>query len=174
MKSLAVALAGTAVMAVGAPAPARADPLPANGMTLSDLNSWLRGQGCQTTMVEKESAVVCQINSDNSIIVFANDCTNGSCKSIEYFAGVKYEGGGVRPDDGSAAVLVNGWNLNHRWIRASVDADRNVHLESEFLLVPKVDSDTLALSLALFIKFVPDFLQYVQTANTANPLPNPK
>jgi hypothetical protein len=155
---LALVLMAGATIAVGAGA-ARADPLPSAGMTVEDINSWLRTKGCDTAVGDKGDYVVCKLK-DDGFAVFMYDCENQHCKALQFFSGIKFDKG-VKPDDAQAAAFVNKWNTSYRWIKAWVDESRNVGLETDFLVSPGGTTEGLNGTLELFMSGREVFADYV-------------
>lgn len=154
---LAPAMAALAVMTAGGSA--FADPLNKDGMTVEDVNSWLRAKGCDTSVGEKGDYVACKVNN-HVFAVFMSDCAAGRCRSLLYFYGISFQNG-VKPDDASADAFINAWNVNYRWIRASVDDKRNVNLEMDYLLSPGGTTENLNAGLDIFLGGVNVFGQYL-------------
>ncbi len=156
-----VLMAGATISAAGM---AKADPLPANGMTAEDVNSWLRAKGCETQVGDKGDYVACKANN-HVFVAFLADCENSRCKSMQFFYGIKFDNG-VRPDDASADAFINAWNLNYRWIKASVTPTRDVALEMDYLMSPGGTTEGLNGSLGIFLTGVGVFQNYVDGKTT--------
>jgi hypothetical protein len=142
-------------------------PLPHDGMTLQEVQAWLTGLGLQSAVNTEHSLVAVRVN--NQLVgVFVSDCqTSGRCRSLQYYYGITFPNG-VKPDDASAAVFINGWNMRYRWVRAFVDQQRNPAMEMDFSLTPGVDSDALTTSMITFVGAMPLFSSYL------NPQPQPE
>jgi hypothetical protein len=163
---LALVLMAGATIAVGAGA-ARADPLASAGMTVEDINSWLRTKGCDTAVGDKGDYVVCKMKG-YQYVVFTADCENQHCKSLQFFYGISFDNKGVKPDHAAAAEFINGWNTNYRWVKAWVDENRDVGLETDFLVSPGGTTDGLNGTLDLFLGGVGVFSDYLDgKANNA-------
>jgi len=155
---LAVA-AGAGALALAASGQAAADPLPAGGMTLQEVDAWLQSNGFSTTDDAEHHEVLTKLGTAK-IAVFLTDCDSQRCQSLQFFDGLSYPNG-VRPDDGSAAVLVNGWNRHFRWTKAWVNELRYPVLEMDVSLSPGVDKDALNHSLITYVQSITLFNYYL-------------
>jgi hypothetical protein len=159
--ALAGALAASALAAGTAHA---ATPIPKEGLTLQEMQAWLQGLGLPVTVNTEHGFLTAQVNVQGlglqTIAIFPSDCANDHCRSLIYFYGISYTGG-IRPDDASAAVLMNGWNIKYRWARAFVNEDRNPAIAMDFATSPGIDTDGLTSSLIVFVESMPLFRQYL-------------
>lgn len=155
----AVAAAAAAGACLMATAPAKADPLPKGGMTLQEVDAWLKGVGFSTIDNAEHNFVVIKVGTAN-VVVFLGDCENQRCQSLQYFYGVHFPNG-VRPDDASAALFMNGWNHKFRWAKAYATETRDTALEMDYSLTPGVDGEALNHSLIQFLGVIAVFNAYL-------------
>jgi hypothetical protein len=159
------AVAGGLVLAGGA---AHATPLAAEGLTLQEIQAWMTAEGFTTTINVEHNYVLAEAGSDK-VAVFAGDCRNLHCRSIQYFFGINFNGQGVAPDDASALKIANDWNLRYRWARAAIGPNRDIAITYDFALTPNVDSESLNHSLITFLGSIPVFRTYLSMTRTKTP-----
>jgi hypothetical protein len=163
---LAAALALLAVLPAEsraqAPAPRAPAASTAGRFTLTGVTDWLKAKGLPATPNIDKDYVVTQIGSE-TYVVFLGDCKDGGCDSLQFFYGIKYDKG-VRPDEGSAAALVNRWNRENRWLKAYVDQDRDVALEMDVWFSNGSMSATADPYFEIFKNGVPIFKKWLADA----------
>jgi hypothetical protein len=157
LKACVAAAVGAVALAAGS---AEAAPLPAGGMTIQETEAWLKGLGYTATAHPNDNYVEVMV-SDQKVAVFTADCTNGRCRSLQYFYGISYNGG-YTPDDATAAIIINSWNANYRWYRVYVDKDRNPGAEMDVSISPGVDSEGLDDSFKTFVSGMPEFRKFLE------------
>jgi hypothetical protein len=136
--SLACAL----LLLVGVPAVGRAQvpaakaapAAPAGRITIDGVTAWLKAKGLPADPNAEKAYVVTKIGGE-TYVVFLGDCKDGKCESLQFFYGIKYDGG-LKPDEAAAAVIINRWNRDERWIKAYIDQDRDVGLEMDVQPLP--------------------------------------
>ena len=126
---------------------------------LQEVDAWLQSNGFSTTDDAEHHEVLTKLGTAK-IAVFLTDCDSQRCQSLQFFYGLSYPNG-VRPDDGSAAVLVNGWNRHFRWTKAWVNELRYPVLEMDVSLSPGVDKDALNHSLITYVQSITLFNYYL-------------
>ncbi len=154
------AAAGLAALALAA-GTAQAAPLPAGGMTLEDAQAWLKSGGLDATIDASINAVIVK-GGDQTLVVFLADCKDSRCASLQYFYGIRFDGG-LTADDASTAVIMNRWNRSHRWLRGYADPSRNVVVEMDVQISPGLDTNGLNESIRTFIGGIGVFQQYLRT-----------
>jgi len=112
-KSIAAEAAGLALVLTLGAFPASARDLPANGLSRSDVVSWLQSKGYQANIQHDEIAKDDYVASASGGVnwgVYFYGCEGGVCKDIQYSAGW-----------GKANIdvnKINSWNRDQRYIRA--------------------------------------------------------
>jgi hypothetical protein len=154
-----LALAALGASALMAGAAHAGTPIPKEGMSLAEVQTWLQGLGLPTKVSDDKSFFAATVGNQ-VILVIPTDCANDRCRSLIYFYGISYPTG-VRPDDASAHALMNGWNIKYRWARAFVNDQRNPAIAMDFAVSPGVDTDALNTSLIDFVESMPLFRQYL-------------
>ena len=121
--------------------------------------TWLQSAGLQTTVNTEHNFIVASF-SGQKIVVAPSDCENGRCRSIQYLYALRFQNG-LRADAASAAMVMNAWNTNYRWVKGFADEDRDPALEMDFSLAPGVDTEALNKSLVIFLGGIEVFHQFL-------------
>jgi len=110
---------------------ALAKDLPAGGMTINDLVSWLQGQGYKAEIqtAKDGSHNIASAADGSNFHIYQYDCKNGRCGSMQFSVGFDTKGAfGPGP--------MNDWNRDNRWVRAYVDKVNDPWLEYDVDLTP--------------------------------------
>jgi hypothetical protein len=126
---LVACAAAIAVAALSTPASAK--DLPAGGMTVAEVASWLQDAGYQAQVVTAANGqqTITSASSGTGFHVGFYDCQNQRCGSIQFFAGFNTKGA-LNP------VKMNDWNSSERWARAYVDKVNDPWIEMDVDLTP--------------------------------------
>jgi hypothetical protein len=153
LRRLVMAMAAGIV--VSGAAAAKADPLPNEGVTLQEVDGWLKAGGFQTQPEAQNNLVVAKYN-DQIFVVGLGDCQNQHCQSLTYFYGIKFDNP-PKGDDPSTALFLNGWNANYRWAKASMQDSKNIAIDMDVSLNPGGNTDQLNESLKIFLGAIQTF-----------------
>jgi hypothetical protein len=126
-KTLMIAAALSCLLAGGV----EARDLPAGGLTINEVVSWLQGSGYRAEIqTEKDGGqnVYSGVDGNNFHIAFY-DCKSGRCGSIQFYVG--FDTNGAFTTD-----KINQWNKENRWTKAYVDPSNDPWLEYDIDLTP--------------------------------------
>jgi len=147
--------AALALILVSATASAR--PVPAAGLSLQDVVTWLQGIGYTTEIVPDKDGTSHIRSAYNGVKVgvYMFDCKDGVCGSLQFSAGWSTNG---KFDVGR----MNVWNRDKRWCRGYYDAENDPWVEKDVDLTPGGTYELLADEFAVFRKCVDGFKDMYQ------------
>jgi hypothetical protein len=128
---MAIAGALALVLAIGL-GPAAARDLPSNGLTRSDILTWLQGHGYTANMQHDNTANDDYIATSTNGVnwgIYVYDCVGDVCKSIQYSVGW-----GTATD--VTEDKLNDWNRDERYARAYHNAAGDVFAEYDIDVIP--------------------------------------
>ena len=151
----------SALAALALAGPALARDLPAGGMTATDIANWLTQDSYPSQVKPDPTTAGDQIISttidgaDTDIYLY--DCSGDGdarrCTSIQYVTG-------SAPDPRYTVERVNGWNVNHRYIRAYRTASGSLYGEYDLDVSPGGTYEMLEDSLQNWRSMIDDFTKY--------------
>lgn len=108
-----------------------AKSLPANGMTIDDIASWLQSEGykAQIQTAQDGTKNVYSSSDGQNFHIYQYDCKNGRCGSLQFSVGFNTKGA-------FTGDKMNDWNRDNRWARAYVDKVNDPWLEYDVDLEP--------------------------------------
>ncbi len=114
-----------------APDAASAKDLPANGMTVKEVASWLKDAGYQAQFQTSKDGTrnIYSSAEGANFHVYFYDCKNERCGSLQFSTGYDTKGS-------FSAQLMNDWTAKNRWARAYVDEVNDPWLEYDVDLTP--------------------------------------
>jgi hypothetical protein len=110
---------------------ALAKNIPAGGMTVGEIASWLQAEGykAQVLTAKDGSQSVTSGANGYTFHIYALDCKAKRCASVQFSTGIDTKGA-------LSAQRMNQWNHDNRWIRAYVDKVNDPWLELDVDLSP--------------------------------------
>ena len=125
-------LAGVAALALGLFSnAAAARDLPAGGMTLDDIASWLQSAGYKAEIQTTDDGTrnIYSGAEGSNFHIYQYDCKGTRCGSLQFSVGFSTKGAfGAEP--------MNEWNRHNRWVRAYSDKVDDPWLEFDVDLTP--------------------------------------
>jgi hypothetical protein len=139
-----------------AAAPASAKDLPAGGMTIQDVASWLQGDGYQAKIVTAANGkqTISSSAGGTNFHVGFYDCKEARCGSMQFYAGFDTKGA-FNP------AKMNEWNSAHRWVRAYVDKTNDPWVEMDVDLSPGGTYEMLADEFATWRSILDTFKHFI-------------
>jgi hypothetical protein len=135
---------------------AQAREIPSDGVTLEDVQAWLRESGneAQITNDGAGHTIVSSKLGSTKFGVYMFDCNNGKrCGSVQFASGW--------PTGGRIQVAkVNEWNRTKRWGRAYLDESGGIWLECDVDLTPGGSYELLNDMFATWKKSVEGFKSF--------------
>ena len=111
---------------------ALAKDLPAGGMTLEDVQSWLQDEGykAQFYPLKDGGRAIASSSDGHTWKIYMYDCNkDGRCGSLQFSMGLDTSGA-------FNAEKVNDWNRDNRWARAYIDSVNDPWVEYDVDLTP--------------------------------------
>ena len=134
---------------------ATAQNIPADGLTINDVASWLQTRGYPAEIGTDNGTARVRTKSGNitfNIMLF--DCKGDHCGSMQFYAGFATHGH-------FDISRINGWNRDERWARGYYDKDNDPYVEMDVDLTPggtyELLNDELATWKTVLGKFVTTF-----------------
>jgi hypothetical protein len=155
-KSMGAGAACLAVILTLGTIPASARDLPANGLSRSDVVSWLQSKGYQASIQHDAIAQDDYVASASGGVnwgVYFYGCDGGVCKDIQYSAGW-----------GKANIdvnKINSWNRDQRYIRAYNNEGGDVFGEYDVDVSPGGSWEQLDHSLTRWDEQLVEFKKYL-------------
>jgi len=133
-------------------ATASARDIPAAGLSIQDVISWLQTIGYTSeTVPDKDGTSHVRFYYNNvKVGVYMFDCKDGTCGSLQFSAGWATHGT-------FNTAGMNTWNRDKRWCRGYFDAENDPWVERDTDLVPGGTYELLADEFAIFRKCVDGF-----------------
>jgi hypothetical protein len=105
--------------------------IPAAGVTIDDLVSWLKNSGHEAEVVTASNGVrhVTTLTGTVDVGIYLFDCKEGHCGSIQFAAGFATHG---KFD----VSRMNEWNTKQRWARGYYDSTNDPWIEMDVDLTP--------------------------------------
>lgn len=125
-----VLIAGVASLALLCGA-ASARDIPAGGLTLEQVQTWLQAAGYKAEIQTNSSGErnIYSAAEGTGFHIYMYDCKKGLCGSMEFSVGFNTKGA-------FNAVQMNTWNRKNRWVRAYIDDVNDPWLEYDIDLTP--------------------------------------
>jgi len=124
-------IVAAALIVLGTSSLAVAKGLPAGGMTIADVVTWLQASGYKALVAtHKDGTQNVDSESDgNDFRTYLYDCKNKRCGSLQFSTGIDTKGA-LTPQK------MNEWNAQARWVRAYTDKVNDPWLEFDVDLAP--------------------------------------
>ena len=149
MKSLLLAAVGAACVLAGVGA-AQAAPLPANGMTVKEVQTWLLDSGYKAEKAKDgEDEYVRSAADGVNFEVHFYDCKKDRCASIQMIAGFDL-------DEKLTWQKANGWNSGKRFVNCFLDEDGDPWFSYDINLSPGGTREALDDNFGVWLMFLPD------------------
>ncbi len=149
MKSLLLAAVGAACVLAGAGA-AQAAPLPANGMTVKEVQTWLLDSGYKAEKAKDGEDEYLRSAADGvNFEVHFYDCKKDRCASIQMIAGFDL-------DEKLTWEKANGWNSGKRFVNCFLDEDGDPWFSYDINLSPGGTREALDDNFGVWLMFLPD------------------
>ncbi|MDB5471832.1 MAG: YbjN protein [Caulobacter sp.] len=129
--------------------PAMAQPIPAKGLKLDQMVTWLKDHGYRAEIVTEKGerhirSGVEGVNFD----VYMMDCKGGEvCESMQLLAGFNMK-------DGITLERANEWNKTKRWAMVSLDNENDPFLSTDISVAPGGSYEALEDALAVWANSV--------------------
>ncbi len=150
-------LAGIAALAIVSFSDAAlAKDLPANGMTLDDIQAWLQSEGYKAkvdTANDGTRSIESSADGQN-FHIYQYDCKEKRCGSFQFSVGFNTKGA-FNPEK------MNDWNRDNRWVRAYVDKVNDPWLEYDIDLTPGGTYELLNDEFAIWRDSLGRFRKYI-------------
>ncbi|HEY5347993.1 MAG TPA: YbjN domain-containing protein [Rhizomicrobium sp.] len=155
MKKLAMALAAFCVCAFSSAATAK--DIPAQGISIQDVVTWLQGKGYQAQVMTEANGTpyVHSGANGNAFNIMLYDCKDGNCGSLQFYVGLTFSKT-PRPTPDA----INGWNRDNRWGRSYTDKVGDPWVEMDVDLTPGGTYDLLDDEFAIWILQEAAFIKY--------------
>jgi hypothetical protein len=151
-------LAGAAALVISfSSGAAMAKDIPAGGLTVEEIQSWLQSAGYKAEIQTSKDGTknVYSAADGTGFHIYPYDCKKGPrCASFQFSVGLDTKGA-------LNATKINDWNSNNRWVRAYIDKVNDPWVEMDVDLSPGGTyenlNDEFAVwrdSLASFKKFI--------------------
>jgi hypothetical protein len=113
------------------PGAAGAKDLPAKGMTIDEVVSWLQGAGYMAQIQTGKDGVrnIYSSAEGTNFHIYFYDCKQDRCGSIQFSTGINTNGA-------FPAQRVNDWSAKSRWVRAYSDKVNDPWMEYDVDLTP--------------------------------------
>jgi hypothetical protein len=136
---------------------ALAKNLPAGGLTVGEIASWLQNDGykAQVQTAKDGSQNVYSASDGVGFHIYPYDCKNKRCGSFEFSAGFDTKGA-LSPQK------INEWNKKTRWVRSYVDDVNDPWLEYDVDLTPGGTYDLLDDEFALWRDRISKFQAFIK------------
>ncbi len=110
---------------------ATARDLPAKGLTIEEVASWLKNEGYKAEMQKSDDGTpnIASSADGQGFHIYMYDCKDGTCGSLQFSAGFDTKGT-------FNADKMNNWNKANRWARAYVDKENDPWIEYDVDLAP--------------------------------------
>lgn len=133
-------------------------PAPAQGLAITAVRDWLISVGATVSEVNRAEGRVSLTVTDGPMtwMIFFNGCEADVCGDIQYMAAFS--------NDTITAELVNGWNLEHRFLKAYYTpgtAAGTAIVQFDVLLVNGVGVDQLIDPTSIWVGLLPTFATHV-------------
>lgn len=149
MKSLLLAAVGAACVLAGVGA-AQAAPLPANGMTVKEVQTWLLDSGYKAEKAKDGEDEYLRSAADGvNFEVHFYDCKKDRCASIQMIAGFDL-------DEKLTWQKANGWNSGKRFVNCFLDEDGDPWFSYDINLSPGGTREALDDNFGVWLMFLPD------------------
>jgi hypothetical protein len=149
--------AAAALIVLGTPEIAAAKSLPAGGMTIGDVVSWLQASGYKAqVLTTKDGKQNVESEADGlAFHIFLYDCKNKRCGSLQFSVGIDTKGA-VSPQK------INEWNVENRWVRGYTDNVNDPWLQFDIDLTPGGTYEMLDDEFDIWKSQLSKFRQYVR------------
>ena len=150
-------LALVVVAAASLASASMARDIPATGLTIPDIVSWLQAGGYQAQVITGSDGKQHVKTAANGVSfgVYLFDCKEGRCGSVQFAAGWDTKG---TQDQARVGV----WNRDKRWARAYIDSSNDPWLEMDCDITPggtyELLDDEFATWRSVVTQFHDDFL----------------
>ena len=131
---------------------ANATPIPAGGLTVAEISSWLQGRGyASETVPDKDGTQHLRTTYQGVIVgVYMFDCSGDRCGSLQFSSGWTTHGR-------FQTSQMNRWNREKRWCRGYFDDVNDPWVERDVDLTPGGSYELLADEFQVFRKCVDNF-----------------
>ena len=156
MRKFVVAGAAALAIAMSAGA-ASAKDLPAGGLTIEELASWMQSKGLTATIAKSSSGerYIQSSAEDVNFDVWMMDCGDKPrCASIEIQAGFDMS-------KGTTLKVVNDWNGSKRYVTSWLDNENDPWIKMEINLSPGVTYEALEDNFGVWVSMIPDFKTHI-------------
>ncbi len=114
------------------PSLASATELPAGGMTVEEVQSWLQAAGYQAKIDKSPDGTLQGIISSSDgvkFVVWLNNCKNGRCTTLQFWLGYSESGS-------FDLAKENAWNSSRRWTSSYLDSSSHPNLKMDVDISP--------------------------------------
>lgn len=126
-----IGFAGAAVLALMLSwGDAPAQTIPADGLTINDVVTWLQARGYPAQIVNQDGKVHVRSQFGSSVFnIMMFDCKADRCGSLQFYAGFSTHGH-------FDTSRMNEWNRDERWARGYYDLQNDPWVEMDVDLTP--------------------------------------
>ncbi len=153
MKRFAMMAAAAAVLGA---APAFAKDIPAGGLTIEEVQSWLQDAGYKAEMKTAKNGdrYLSSAAEGTNFTLDMYDCKDGRCASAQFEASFDLS-------NGTTASKMNEWNTSKRYMRAVIDDEGDPALRYDINLSPGGTYEALKDDFGVFRGFLSDFKKFI-------------
>jgi len=138
------------------PAAAWAKDLPAGGLTLEEVASWLQAAGYKAEIQTSDDGTrnIYSATDGVNFHVYTYDCKEARCGSLQFSVGFSTKGS-------SNAAAMNDWNRQNRWTRAYADTVNDPWIEYDVDLSPGGSYEILDDQFTIWRQALGRFTKYI-------------
>jgi hypothetical protein len=130
--------------------PALAQPIPAKGLTVEEVATFLKSKGYRAEIVTENDGAYIKTGMEGlSVSVNVEDCKDKRCESVQFVTGFNLK-------DGMTYQRADEWNDVKRWATMSLDNDMDPFLSMDVSLTPGSSYEALAESISIWEMMIDD------------------